>query len=459
LAAVFTTAPDLTPFIGKQLMKLKPAIYLALAVSAAMPTHAADSDLDVVKQELEQLKQQYLAKIAELEQRLQDAEEQGEETVEQTEDLAVVISQQSNRTAPNTFNPGIGVVLNGKYLSQSPSDYEFQVPGFFLGEEPGPGEPGLALDESELNMKANVDDKFLASVTLAFGEGVEVEEAFLQTMSLPAGLRFKFGRFFSGIGYLNSHHAHTDDFAMRPLAYQAFLGKNFSDDGIQLSWLATTDFYWETGMEIYRGDSFPAAGSANSGTGVKTLFSHIGGDINASQSWQGGLSYLTGKVMGREAQNELQESFSGDSELWLADFIWKWAPNGNSKSTNAKIQAEYFRRNEQGQLNDINQSNLAIDSDQSGWYVQGVYQFMPQWRVGVRYEALQSDDLGSEFDNRVLDNLRHDPKQLSVMLDWSNSEFSRVRLQYNQDKSNTETANLWLLQYIAAFGAHGAHAF
>jgi hypothetical protein len=440
-------------------MNIKPAIYLALATSAAMPSYAADADIKAVRQELEQLKQQYLAKIAELEQRIQDAEEQTDEAVEQTQDLAVELSQQSNRTAANTFNPGIGLVLNGKYLRQSPADYGFSVPGFFLGEEPGPGESGLALGESEVNIAANVDDKFRASVTLAFGEGVEVEEAFLQTMALPAGLAIKFGRFFSAIGYLNSHHAHTDDFVMRPLAYQTFLGNNFGDDGIQVSWLAPTDIYWQWGMEVYRGEGFPAAGAANSGVGVKTLFSHLGGDISHSQSWRAGISYLSAKVDERSAENELQDSFSGESALWLADFIWKWAPNGNTKSTNAKIQAEYFWRNEQGLLNNLEQSDLVVDNKQSGWYVQGVYQFMPQWRVGLRYEALQSDDVTADFSGSVLDNLGHDPQQVSVMFDWKNSEFSRIRLQYSQDKSSTETADLWLLQYTAAFGAHGAHAF
>lgn len=432
---------------------------MVVAINAATPVYAADSDLDSVRQELEQLKQQYLAKIAELEQRLQDAEEQTDEAVEQTQDLAVELSQQSNRTAANTFNPGIGLVLNGKYLNQSVKDYEFSVPGFFLGEEPGPGEPGLALGESEVNIAANVDDKFRASVTLAFGEGVEVEEAFLQSMALPAGLGIKFGRFFSGIGYLNSHHAHTDDFAMRPLAYQAFLGKNFADDGIQVSWLAPTDVYWELGMEVYRGESFPAAGAAHSGLGVKTLYSHVGGDIDHSQSWRAGVSYLTARVDERLAENELEDSFSGDSELWLADFIWKWAPDGNSKSTNLKLQAEYFWRNEQGLLNNLEQSELAVDSKQSGWYVQGVYQFMPQWRVGLRYEALQADDVGAELSDTILNTFGHDPKQVSVMFDWSNSEFSRLRLQYSQDKSSADKADLWLLQYIAAFGAHGAHSF
>jgi hypothetical protein len=440
-------------------MKLKPAICLAFAVTGSLHAYGAEADVKSIQQELAELKQRYLTKIAELEQRIQDAEEQSEESAEKTEDLAVALSQQGNRTAANTFNPGIGLVLNGRYLMQSPRDYEFTLPGFFLGEEPGPGEKGFSLGESELNMSANIDDKFYGSVTLSFGEEAAVEEAFLQTISLPAGFRVKFGRFFSGIGYLNSRHSHTDDFAMRPLAYQAFLGNNYADSGVQVTWLAPTELYWESGFELYRGDSFPSAGASHNGIGATTLFTHIGGDINTSQSWRLGLSYLQTQVEGRAAENDLADVFSGDSELWLADFVWKWAPNGNSKVNNAKIQGEYFSRNEKGELLNVNANPLEVDADQSGWYVQGVYQFMPQWRVGLRYDAVNSEALGQAFDSTVLDNLGHDPKQVSVMLDWTNSEFSRVRLQYSQDKSTLDTADLWLLQYTAAFGAHGAHSF
>ena len=47
----------------------------------------------------------------------------------------------------------------------------------------------------------------------------------------------------------------------------------------------------------------------------------------------------------------------------------------------------------------------------------------------------------------------------SLMADWSNTEFSRLRLQYTRDESGLETSNQWGLQYILSIGAHGAHAF
>ena len=46
------------------------------------------------------------------------------------------------------------------------------------------------------------------------------------------------------------------------------------------------------------------------------------------------------------------------------------------------------------------------------------------------------------------------------MLDWSPSEFSRVRLQYSQAKTVAGiTDNEWFVQYILSLGAHGAHKY
>jgi hypothetical protein len=52
------------------------------------------------------------------------------------------------------------------------------------------------------------------------------------------------------------------------------------------------------------------------------------------------------------------------------------------------------------------------------------------------------------------------PERVSAMLDWSPSEFSRFRLQYNQDKSQIGiTDNQIYLQYILSLGTHGAHKY
>ena len=392
-----------------------------------------------------------------LEQRVQRAEQEATEAKARNEDLEVAVSQQANQQSASAFNPGIGVILNGKAIYRENNGEDFTIPGIWLPYESGYGDDGLQLGESELNLSSNVDDKFYGAITVALGDGADVEEAYLQTLALPAGFNIKFGRFFSSIGYLTRHHTHTDDFAQRPFAYQAFLGGQYGDDGIQFNWLAPTDLYWESGVEVFRGDGYPAEGAGHRGVGSWTAYSHIGGDIGFSNSWRAGLSYLNATVENRE--NDTGDTFSGDSDLWIIDGIWKWAPDGNSTQRNAKLQAEYIQRNEKGDFTSDSTGLQAIDSDQSGWYVQGVYQFRPRWRVGLRYEQMDLGTVPSALQASSLDPLGHSPKNTSLMIDWTNSEFSRIRLQLTADQSNQDNNTLLTLQYIAAFGAHGAHSF
>ena len=42
--------------------------------------------------------------------------------------------------------------------------------------------------------------------------------------------------------------------------------------------------------------------------------------------------------------------FDGKSKLMIADGVLKWSPNGNAKETYFKIQGEYFKRKETGEL-------------------------------------------------------------------------------------------------------------
>ncbi len=214
----------------------------------------------------------------------------------------------------------------------------------------------------------------------------------------------KFGRFFSGIGYLNEQHQHAWDFYDAPLAYQAFLGGQYATDGAQLKWVAPTDQFLEFGGEIGNGDSFPGSASNRNGVGAADVFVHTGGDIGASHSWRAGLSYVTPARTAAIRRSSMpratwrRRAFTGKSRLAIADFVWKYAPNGNSQLTNFKVQGEYFWRREHGDLTYDADGALglmqtgAYASAQSGGYLQGVWQFMPMWRVGARYDRLNPGD-------------------------------------------------------------------
>lgn len=371
--------------------------------------------------------------------------------------------------ARGSFNPDISLILAGGYsqLSNDPDGYA--IPGFMLGAETGPGERGLTLAESELIMSANVDDLFYGQLTAAVTpeNEIELEEAYVQTLGLAPGVTLRAGRFYSGIGYLNSQHPHSWDFADTALPYRAMLAGQYGDDGVRLAWVAPTELFIELGGEWLRGANFPAGGDGNDGQGVATVFAHLGGDVGASHAWRVGVSYLQAEVAERLSGDVEQapDAFSGDSQLAIADFVWKWAPQGNAKQTNFKFQAEYLWRAEDGVFTaDVN--NVAggpvvdaYSARQSGWYAQAVWQFVPRWRTGVRYDQVDTGELSAGANSALFDTGGWTPRRASAMVDWSHSEFSRVRVQWTRDRSQPDTGSELRLQYIMSLGAHGAHAF
>jgi hypothetical protein len=434
--------------------------FLALLMSSSSVVFAQVSEIDLLRTELDELRSDYDVRIADLERRLALAEQTSLEA-------SYVANQATVQTGADNsaFNPAIGVVFTGSAWNYSRDPENYAVQGFPYGGEAGPISEGLALGETELIFNANVDDKFTAWLTaaLAVEDGaavVEIEEAWVEATALPAGFGLRFGRFFSGIGYLNGKHAHAWDFADQPRPYQAFLAGQLVEDGIQVRWLAPTDVFLEVGGEALRGEQYPAAGAAKSGFGSYSLFANIGGDLGTNSSWLAGVSYLDSTAIERPSGDEDDPFlFTGDSRLATAQAVWKWSPNGNWKDRNLVLQAEYLQRREDGEYSGPGLSPTQYAVDQSGWYVQGIYQPVQRWRVGARVDTLSSDELGLAFDGTLLAAPVSEPRRYSFMTDWSNSEFSRLRLQFTRDEAGPDDDSQWGLQYTHSIGAHGAHSF
>ncbi len=445
------------------------AALLAACAALGIPIGAAAAgDADV--QQLRDRQAQDERRIEALERRLREAEAA-------TSQIAVQAS--SRPVAANALNPAISLILNGIYANLSQDPAGFRIDGFVptMGEV-APPVRGLSLGESELTLAANVDHMFRGSLTASFAAegGADVEEGYIQTLALSNGFTLKAGRFFSGVGYQNQVHAHAWDFTDAPLANKVFLGNQLADDGVQLKWIAPSDLYIDLGGEAGRGRKFPAGpdgGRDKNGVGSGVLFAHVGGDIGASTAWQLGISHLQTSPQDRSytdvdaAGASVTNSFTGRSRLWVLDGVLKWAPYGNPTETSLKLQGEYFRRSEDGDLvfNTLSASppSGALNSSQSGWYVQGVYQFAPLWRVGVRYDRLYAGTvtLGAPLTAADFPTLKaYDPRRETAMLDWSPSEFSRVRVQLARDRSRRDATDRQLfVQYIVSLGAHGAHKF
>ena len=474
-------------------------IAMVAMLAAAFGANAADnSELAAIRAQIDEMKRAYEQRIAALEQKLSQAEAR---SVAPAPNPAPVAAPSAAGVAPpanaerpqrssggaSSFNPEVSLILQGQY-KQMKDVAERGITGFWPagGHDHGEGaieginKRGFSVDHTELVLAASIDPYWRGQAILAMVDGaVEVEEAWFQSLGIGQGIGLKGGRFRSGIGYLNEQHPHMWDFADAPLMYQAMFGTHgsYANDGVQLKWLAPTETFIELGAEIGRGANFPGTDRNKNGSGAAALFAHVGGDVGVANSWRAGVSYLNTRAKARSAHfagvsdDEVEGLFDGRSGTWVADFVWKWAPNGNPKYRNFKFQTEYFQRREKGDLTcatpedaatavSCDGNTSAYRTRQSGWYAQGVYQFTPNWRAGLRYEQLDSGsrDLGANAASFVVDSYR--PKKATAMIDYSWSEFSRVRLQFAHDKSMQGIIdNQVTLQYIMSLGAHGAHKF
>lgn len=443
-------------------------IPLALAISLVLlvPAHAAEPSPESQIAELAERIRALEANAVTLQKQAADAlaaaqaaQSELQQLKASSQEQAVVeVSAEPSTGATasaNAFNPAISLILNGLFENHSQDLADYQRAGFPLVGEGGPGTQGLHVGESELTFAANIDDKFYGQLTLAMeiedGEThTGIEEAYIETTALPGGFTARAGRFYSDIGYLNSHHTHTDFFSDRPLAYQAFLGNQYGDEGVQLLWVAPTETYLMLGSEAFRGSLYPASGAEHGGIGANTFFVKAGGDIGIENSWLAGASFL------HTDTSEGEDGFNGENNLYLFDLTWKWAPHGAFKDSGIVLRGEAFIDDRDGYVLDLEDPDALAqpwNGKRRGAYLEGIYRFSRTWDTGYRYDRLWAASDGpyaSDFD----------PRRHTAMLTWHNSEFSLLRLQYSNDQPQPHfTDNLLTLQYQVSLGAHGAHKF
>ena len=462
----------------------------SLAFACAAPLGAlaqSPAEIQALREEIGAIRSAYEARLQALEQRLQLAQQAtnaGPPLPTPAAPLALALPAAAAPAPvaspvaaasgnPNAFNPAISLILSGLYSRSAQDPANYAISGFAtpVGAGVGPGTRGLSLAESELGLSASIDPwlRGAASIALHPDDSVSVEEAFVQTTALGNGLSLKAGRFLSGVGYLNAKHAHAWDFVDNPLVYQALLGTQYGDDGLQLQWLAPTDQYLELGAELARGRGFPASATGRNGAAMTALTLHTGGDIGASHTWRAGISLLNARAtdQGLDAVNaagtRVINAFSGSTRVWVLDGVWKWAPNGNATHSSFKLQGEYLRSSSSGSLAYDLDNGATMDSyraTQSGWYLQGVYQFMPRWRLGLRTDRLDPGMPDYGINAAAMTGSGYRPARNTLMLDFNPSEFSRLRLQLARDRAREgHSDNQLFLQYQMSLGAHGAHRY
>jgi len=365
----------------------------------------------------------------------------------------------TKQTSPSLLNPAISFILDTFYYHSSLSKEELEsrnIPGFI--KAPEPLREGFNLRNLELLAFAPVDPYFNLYITVPITEDkVELEEAYFVTTSLPVGLQVKGGKFRSGFGRFNIFHPHYWDFVDAPLPYTLFIGgEGLIEKGVQLTYLPNLPIYVLFGAEILQGENELLFGAdAQSGPHAYTGFVKASLDFGPNHTILFGGSVIGGKT--KTDSFAPNTEFSGDTILYGAEFTYKWKL---SSGTSLILQSEYLYRDQRGNLFDAATSVTdPFQRAQDGLYLYGIYQ-IERWRIGARYDRMNifKDEVILAGEER---NFPGQPYRLTGSLEFNPTEFSRIRLQYNYDKSagDAKENQEIFLQLILAVGSHRTHPF
>lgn len=344
-------------------------------------------------------------------------------------------------------------------------NYFSETPTFRLdAHEPHSTRDGFSiqLQELELALQAFVDPHVRADIFFAFSRtGVEIEEGYLTTLNLPAGLQFKVGQFYAPFGRFNTlHFLETTPFADLPLVNRRFFsGEQLRGLGVQGSILLPLPWYTEITGAFQTADneaSFGVPADETSGLDdfVTTVHLKQYWDLTNSLYFQLGGSFAQGpNDSGGPANRKYNRSF-----LWGADLYLKWREPSSSRYL--AFQSEYIAR-----LAELPGGRLS----EGGIYSWLEARLHRHWGAAVRfdYQGLPSDLKGPNppvFVNTTLAPFHIGTRQwrIGASGSWYLSEFFRLRLQYNYDKvriAGAKGVHEVFGQFQFGIGAHGAHPF
>jgi len=196
------------------------------------------------------------------------------------------------------------------------------------------------------------------------------------------------------VGYQNQIHAHAWDFTDAPLANKVFLGNQLNEDGIQLKWVAPTFILLGRRRSRPVVDAqFPAAtgpaGPRNkNGVSSGNVFTHVGGDLGNGHCLADCLSYLSTSPRDRTFDDPDSTGTNRHQQLFRHQPL---VGARRHSEMGAELQPDLHqlqaaRRILQAQENgnltyDATAASLGTQtggftSAQSGFYLQGVYQFV-----------------------------------------------------------------------------------
>ncbi len=379
----------------------------------------------------------------------------------------VVLAQA--QPADSVARPAPGAYMNVSFVGLT--DFGWSTEADVASLQPGDHDPhvrGFSLPNAELALDGTVDPHFKGFANIVYkldaeGEtGVELEETYLLTSALPAGLQLKVGQFFTEFGRQNPQHPHAWAFADQPLILARTLGgEGLRSQGARLSWLVPTSWYTEAMLGVFNS----AGGTAFSFRSEESSEIHGGVpldrevrrlddllivprlatsfDLTDTQTLLLGVSGAFGpNNSGTDAR----------TAVYGADLYWKWKSlTAHQGFPFVTFQAEALARR-YGAGTRVSATDAAMilvpeTLRDAGAYAQLAWGIKPLLVAALRGEFVNGDSPEDRY-------------RVSPNLTWYPSEFSKVRAQYNYDHREGLGVDhsVWLqLEFL--LGAHAAHKF
>ena len=364
---------------------------------------------------------------------------------------------QQGARAPggSLLNPALSFILDGSFGYYGAHTGDFLALGLPpAGDDPSVSRQGFGLQEIELAAQSAIDPYFEGAIFLTIPnlEGLEVEEAYLVTTSLPFNLQIKAGTFRSKFGRNNGQHLHVQFFTRRPLMTALLFGEDgLRGPGAQASvllplpWFAT--LYAEAfsiaapdnlvGLSTFGGGERLTPDNLTYTAELEQFF-----ELAESHSLLVGLNFATGRSVDCLTTAPcVPVTVDGPrSFLYGADLYYKWKP-ANVAQSYASFQwtTEFYARtlSEGGPTEGAGYSEAVVQIDRRFFF-------------------------GGRFDLTGLPSGPDVPRRYAgaASLTFTPSEFSRLRL-YIQELGGpgVVATTVGFLQVEYAMGAHGAHPF
>ncbi|MFC2089125.1 hypothetical protein ACFLSX_05935, partial [Calditrichota bacterium] len=377
-------------------------------------------------------------RISQLEQKLEqeelrsllnDAESIAEKKVEKQETKVFTGGERSLQA----LNPEISLAAD--------------VFGMYINNENGFTETsrsGAHFRVAELQIQSTLDPFSMAKVILEFTpEEVEFAEAYVSWSRIFKNASLTAGKFRQQFGVVNRWHAHALDQFKFPLPITTLLGEEgLNQIGLSFDWLmpAITAHSNMLTVQVTNGQNDHLfSGEAFS---FPAVLAHLKNYYDLSQNTylEFGLTGMMGRnnIRGFEEDSLILES-SRLTKIGGIDLTLLWEPVDRAKYKSFLWRSELYYVEKELPQNEIIKAY--------GLYTYGDYKFDRNWHAGIRFDYTQPFEIENE------DKYMY---QFVPYLTWWQSEFVRLRLQYNYLNGNNVDVDdqTMRLQITWAMGPH-----